>query len=335
MTEATKNKSLHFSFGGVENTLGNSMADYMGVFYDAFSEFYTPPISRIGLAKLLSTNGYHSAVVHSRANMISRRFISGGGLRKRQMKAICQNYIQFGDCHLLKIRDRVGRITRLFPLPSMFMRRKKNGDWLLLQQDGKHIIYPANDIIFIAQYDPYQDKYGVPDYLGGVQSALLNNDATMFRRKYFLNGAHMGFIFYATDPNLSAEDEEEMKKTIASSKGVGNFRSMFVNIPNGTEKGIQLIPVGDIATKDEFKAIKEITAQDVLAAHRFPPGLAGIIPANTAGLGDPLKYDVVYQQNEVIPVCDIITDEINSDNEIASNPKIQCQFNVKNNTPDS
>ena len=62
---------------------------------------------------------------------------------------------------------------------------------------------------------------------------------------------------------------------------MGNFRSMFVNIPGGAEKGIQLIPVGDIATKDEFERIKNITAQDILVGHRFPIGKAGIIPQGT------------------------------------------------------
>ncbi len=61
----------------------------------------------------------------------------------------------------------------------------------------------------------------MPDYLGGLQSALLNQDATLFRRTYFLNGAHMGFIFYATDPNMDDDTEEEMKEMIASSKGGG------------------------------------------------------------------------------------------------------------------
>ena len=63
----------------------------------------------------------------------------------------------------------------------------------------------------------------MPDYLGGLQSALLNQDATLFRRKYFLNGAHMGFIFYATDPHMDDDTEEEMKEMIASSKGWETF----------------------------------------------------------------------------------------------------------------
>lgn len=50
-----------------------------------------------------------------------------------------------------------------------------------------------------------QQVYGSPDYVGGIQSALLNSDATVFRRRYFNNGAHMGFILYSTDPDLHSE----------------------------------------------------------------------------------------------------------------------------------
>ena len=148
---------------------------------------------------------------------------------------------------------------------------------------------------------------------GKLNLIYRSDGSTLFRRKYFFNGAHMGFIFYATDPNMDDDTEEEMKEMIASSKGVGNFRSMFVNIPDGKPDGIKLIPVGDIATKDEFAAIKGITAQDVLTAHRYPPALAGIIPTNGGGgLGDPEKYDATYARNEVLPLCELVQDSINS-----------------------
>ncbi len=72
---------------------------------------------------------------------------------------------------------------------------------------------------FLPQEDLQQQVYGLPDYLGSLQSSLLNRDATLFRRRYYKNGAHMGFIFYATDPNLSDDDEQMLKEKIASSKG--------------------------------------------------------------------------------------------------------------------
>jgi len=75
-----------------------------------------------------------------------------------------------------------------------------------------------------------------------------------------------------------------------------------VNIPGGGDKAIQIILVGDIATKDEFERIKNITRNDVIAAWRTNPALAGCMPENAAGFGDVEKMDRVYTNNEIRPI---------------------------------
>ncbi len=240
------------------------------------------------------------------------------------MNNACWDYFGLGMAAFVKIRS----YMKNEPLPMVHMRKRKNGDFVQLLRDNKQKTFKAKDVVFIPQYDPQQQIYGLPDYLGSIQSGLLNRDATLFRRRYYLNGAHMGFIFYSTDPNLSEEDEEALKNKFASSKGIGNFRSMFVNIPNGKEKGIQLIPVGDIATKDEFERIKNITAQDVFVGHRFPAGMGGMIPQTGSTIPDPLKVSEVYDRYEVIPVCKRFADAINSDPEIPKHLQFQFDLNV-------
>ncbi|WP_210441806.1 phage portal protein [Vibrio crassostreae] len=304
------------------------MTSYSELLYNDTDNYWEPPISRQGLAETSRANAYHGSLLKARANYVAARFIEGGGVRRRQLQSFCNNYFTFGDAAFLKIRDHFKRPVRLFPLPTMYLRRRKNGDFVLLERDNKQRVYKANDIIFLPQEDLQQQIYGLPDYLGSLQSSLLNKDATLFRRRYYKNGAHMGFIFYANDPNLSDDDEKMLKDKIASSKGVGNFRSMFVNIPGGAEKGIQLIPVGDIATKDEFERIKNITAQDILVGHRFPVGKAGIIPQGTTNLGDPIKIGSEYAKDEIIPVCELIMDEVNNDPEIRNIKTLHLKFDV-------
>lgn len=304
------------------------MTSYSDLFYNEFDDYWEPPISRQGLSDTSRANAYHCSLLRARANYVSARFEGGGGLTRRQLQFYCNNYFTFGDVAFLKIRNGFGVPVRLFPLPSMHLRKRKNGDFALLERDGKQRTYKAKDVIFLAQDDLQQQVYGLPDYLGSLQSSLLNKDATLFRRRYFKNGAHMGFIFYASDPNLSEEDEKKMKETIASSKGVGNFRSMFVNIPNGKEKGIQLIPVGDIATKDEFERIKNITAQDILVGHRVPAGKGGIMPQPGSSFPDPEKVGREYDKDEVIPVCKLIMDEVNNDPEIIHRKHLHLRFNI-------
>lgn len=296
------------------------LTDYTALFYNEFQDYWEPPISRRGLAQISRANAYHGSLLRARANYVTARFISGGGLRRRQFQGNCHDYFTFGDCSWLKIRNYFNKVVRLEPIPTMFLRVRRDGNFAFLQRENNGEVIQRTlkkeDVIFLPQYDPEQQIYGGADYIGSIQSSLLNKEATMFRRKYYLNGAHMGFIFYATDPNMSKEDEKKMKAAIRSSKGVGNFQSMFVNIPDGKEKGIQLIPVGDIATKDEFERIKNITAQDILVGHRFPGGKGGMMPEPGATLPDPIKVGIEYAKDEIIPVCRMMMDEVNSDPEV-------------------
>ncbi|SHO57880.1 phage portal protein [Vibrio quintilis] len=303
------------------------MTHYCDLVYNEGEDYWEPPLSMEGLARIAETNAYHGSLLKARANYVAARYKSGG-LKKRHMNAFCWDYFGFGMGALLKLRNHFGRVVGLHPLPMMHMRKRRNGDFVQLLRDYQTRDYKAADVIFLPQYDPRQQIYAIPDYLGCLQSSLLNQDATLFRRRYYKNGAHMGFIFYATDPNMSEADEEALKEKIASSKGVGNFRSMFVNIPNGKEKGIQLIPVGDIATKDEFERIKNITAQDVLVGHRFPAGKGGLMPQPGSNFPDPEKVGREYAKDEIIPVCEIIMDEVNSDPEIPDGLKFRFDLEV-------
>ncbi len=48
--------------------------------------------------------------------------------------------------------------------------------------------------------------------------------------------------------------------------------------------------------------IKNVSRDDMLAAHRVPPQLMGIIPTNTGGFGDVEKAAKVFVRNELIPL---------------------------------
>jgi capsid portal protein len=105
---------------------------------------------------------------------------------------------------------------------------------------------------------------------------------------------------------LEKGDQEAIKEAVKGSKGLGNFRNMFLHVPNGREKDIQIIPVGDFSTKDELQIIKNLSRDDIIAAHRIPPAMANIFPENQAGFGDITKIDAVYEKNEVAPVREMM-----------------------------
>jgi capsid portal protein len=72
--------------------------------------------------------------------------------------------------------------------------------------------------------------------------------------------------------------------------------------PGGNKDGIQILPVSDVAAKDEFFNIKGVTRDDVLAAHRVPPQLMGIMPSNAGGFGAVEPAARVFARNELVPL---------------------------------
>ena len=140
---------------------------------------------------------------------------------------------------------------------------------------------------------------------------FLNESATLFRCKYYLNGAHAGSIIYMTDPTQNKDDIEAIKTQIRQTKGTGNFKNLFVYIPNGKKDGMQVIPLSDAIAKDDFLNIKNASRDDVLAAHRVPPQLMGIVPIIQAVLVTLKRQRECFFINEIIPLQERLK-EINS-----------------------
>ncbi|WP_256578777.1 phage portal protein [Pseudomonas sp. NS1(2017)] len=277
-------------------------------------------MSRQGLAKLLRANAHHGAIPGFKRNLLLREFIASEGCSVQTMSRAGLDFMVFGEAYFLRNRNAFGQVLEMEHLPAINMRVRVGGGFVMLLPDGKEVEFDQDEIEHVLNYDVEQNIYGVPDYLGGMQALLLNEAATLFRRRYYSNGAHAGYIFYTNDPNLTEEDEESLRDQISASKGVGNFRSMFVNIPGGAEKAIQIIPVGDFQAKDELEKVKNITRNDVIAAWRMNPALAGIIPENSAGFGDIEKIDRVYTSNEIRPICQLfnqLNDTLREDRRIA------------------
>ncbi|WP_409312706.1 phage portal protein [Pseudomonas putida] len=267
-------------------------------------------MSRAGLAKLLRANAHHGAIPKFKRNLLLREFIPSEGCSAHTMSCAALDYMVFGEAYFLAHENFLGQVLELEHLPAINMRVKVDGGFVQLLQNGEEEEYDQDEIVHIKDYDVEQNIYGIPDYLGGLQALLLNEAATLFRRRYYSNGAHAGYIFYTNDPNLSEEDEDNLRSQISASKGVGNFRSMFVNIPGGHENAIKIIPVGDFQAKDELEKVKNITRNDIIAAWRMNPALAGIIPENSGGFGDIEKIDRVYTSNEILPICQLF-DQVN------------------------
>ena len=299
---ASTSKSLAFSFGDPEPILqSSSPADYLGVFLDLFGSYYRPPVDLSGLVKIMGANAYHGSILHFKKNMLKKWFIPHPLLSGKEFEKMALNYVVTGNAYVQKFTNHFGAVAQLLNLPALPMRRmKQKNRYLKLLDDGSQVEFQEGEVLHLLEPDLRQSVYGVPEYLGGLQAVMLSEDSTLFRRKYYLNGAHMGYILVTNDADLDENTAKHIEKLVKESKGPGNFRSMFINIgKSNAREPVKVIPVGDIGTKDEFEIIKSITEREMLAMHRMQPGLSGIIPQNTAGFGDMEKIMRVYHELEI------------------------------------
>lgn len=57
-----------------------------------------------------------------------------------------------------------------------------------------------------------------------------------------------------------------------------------------------------MAAKDEFLNIKNVIRDDMMAAHRVPPQMMGIMPSNVGGFRDVEKASRAFVRNELMPL---------------------------------
>jgi PBSX family phage portal protein len=292
-----------FSFGDPEPV--TSMRDiwYEGV-WQSPDGWYEPPVPLNILAKSYRATAHHGSALQVKRNILLRTFIPHPLLSRQTFAALALNYLVFANGYLEEVRGRLGRPLPFRHLAARYVRRGgEHADrywWVPSYLEKTEL--PRGRIIHLLEPDIDQDIYGVPDYIGSLQSAWLNESATLFRRRYYLNGSHAGFIMYVNDAAQDPKDIDAIRQALKDSKGPGNFRNLFLYSPNGKKDGIQVIPVSEVAAKDEFLHMKNITRDDQLAGHRIPPQLMGIIPQNTGGFGDVEKAARVFVANELEPL---------------------------------
>jgi PBSX family phage portal protein len=255
-----------------------------------------------GLARAYRVSPHHSSAIMLKCNLLAGALEPTPLLSRAAFKAAVQDYLVFGNCFLTPVRNRLGGLLRLDHSLAKYTRRGIVAGsywWVPTLRDA--VEYEQGSVIHLLAPDVNQELYGVPEYLSALQSALLNESATLFRRRYYNNGSHAGYILYASG-QFAEGDVDAMREALKRSKGPGNFRNMFVHAPGGSENGIKLVPIASVGANDEFLGIKNTTRDDVLAAHRVPPQLLGMVPTNSGGFGDVTKALAAFWELEIVPL---------------------------------
>ncbi|CAE6841448.1 hypothetical protein R69746_06942 [Paraburkholderia aspalathi] len=265
--------------------------------------WYEPPVSWSALAKSFRAGTHHASALYFKRNVLASTFVPHPLLSRDTFRRWSLDFLMFGNGYIERQRNRLGGTLKFEAVPAKYVRRKadlltyvQTNGWLAIHE------FDAGSIHHLIEPDVNQEVYGLPEYLGALHAAWLNESSTLFRRRYYENGSHAGFILYSTDAQVDQNDVDALREALKNAKGPGNFRNLFLHAPGGKKDGIQLIPVSEVAAKDEFFNIKNITRDDLLAAHRVPPQLLGIVPSNTGGFGAADTAAKVFGRNEIAPL---------------------------------
>lgn len=297
-----RGKSIEaFSFGDPEPVNSRAtMLDMLECWHN--QRWYEPPISLDGLSRSFRASPHHSSAIILKRNMLAASLDPASLISRSDFAAMVQDYLVLGNAYVQEVRNRLGGLLRLDHVLAKYTRRGiVPGSFWWVPGYQNEMEFDAGTVHQIMAPDINQEIYGLPEYLSALQAALLNENATLFRRRYYENGNHAGYILYATG-QFADGDVDKMRDALKRSKGPGNFRNLFVHAADGKENGIKILPIASVGANDEFLGIKNTTRDDVLAAHRVPPQLLGIIPANAGGFGDPAKALDSFFELEIEPL---------------------------------
>lgn len=82
-------------------------------------------------------------------------------------------------------------------------------------------------------------------------------------------------------PDLNQEDVNIIRQSMKSAKGPDNFRNLFMYSPNGKRTRLS----SSRCQRSQQKMRFCVSRDDMMAAHRVPPQMMGIMPSNVGGVG--------------------------------------------------
>lgn len=292
-----------FTFGEPESVLDRrELTQYFEIWHNG--RWFEPPLPMDKLSQAFNMSPHHRSAIAVKTNLLVAHQQPTRWLDEDNFERFALDFLQMGNGYLEYVPNMGAGLARAQYSPARHTRRGREDGvfWFVACGVGQEHRFEPGRMFQLQQPDVGQEIYGMPEWLAALQSGLLNESATLFRRRYYKNGAHAGSVFYLNDPLADQKTAEALEDAIKNSKGVGNFKNMLIHIPNGKKDGLQIMPIAEATAKDEFSSVKNISRDDLLAAHRVPPQMIGIIPQNTGGFGNIGEAKDAFYEMEVVPV---------------------------------
>ena len=278
-------------------------------------QYYEHRFSLDWLDKLATAVPHHGSALGLKRNMLLRTTVckQPSILNKQTLNRIIVDYLRFGNSYIEPEYSWSGKLLKLHHSQAMWTRQgaKDSEFWWIDDMHGTGHRKIDGELFKLVASDTRQEIYGIPDYVAGLHSAILNSSATLFRSEYIDNKVQLRFILHITS-DLEEEVVDSIEDKIKGARGL-TVEDLLIHDPDGNEKGVNLIPVSSDISKDDFINVNKATVDAMASVHRVPMQLMGVPPENAGGYGDAATATRVYVENEIIPEHELFLGAINQE----------------------
>ena len=173
----------------------------------------------------------------------------------------------------------------------------------------------ANELIYLMNYYPRNDYYGVPNILPAVGSVIGLIGIRDYNLSFFTNYGVPAYLV-----TLTGEWDEDAEKVIKKHlnteiKGSENaHRTLVLQVPRdeeGQDGKIKFEPLSVDVKEGSFRVYQQVLREDILAAYSMPPYRIGINIVGKLGGSNIGESTVIYNQSVVEPLQEDLEDIFN------------------------
>ena len=305
--------SIVNQWGDPESALESSRRE---LFFNASlahnGEYYEPSIPFKFLAQLRRINPHHSPLPEWVAGQVVRYYKPSNILTRTDLKRTLVDLETTANGFLRKIYNKAGQVSRLVYQPTINTRLAADGNHYGYIDSTNHTFKKFNEgeVIHLQQHDSLQQIYGVPYWIGALQSILLGENVRIFPRLFFENGGSTGDIVATS--GLNTIEQEALEKTLKGIKGNGRFKRVTLQFKSGKISEIlNVIPYSTGSDKIDFSKLANLSSDDILDAWGIRKELLGMTPDAYGGSGDLEKIERAWHKSGIIQRQQAIEDAIN------------------------
>ena len=178
-------KAMAYSFGEPESVLdGSALFDLFEITHNG--RWFEPPVPLHTLAKTFNMAPHHRSAIALKVNLLVGAMKPSAMLSKADFERFALDFLHMGNAYLEDVPSRAGGSARAKFAPARHMRAPKEGNayWFVGAGIGQEHQFEPGRICHLQQPDVAQEIYGLPEWLPALQSGLLNESATLFRRRH-------------------------------------------------------------------------------------------------------------------------------------------------------